>query len=290
MPEWLGPMVTGAASSFFGGLAKQGGQRMAGAAIDKVMGIPNPSPKTGAALGADMKAYQDTAFPGTNPWERLGGSGYPGGAVEAAKQSGKVQKQMQSKELATRVQVANIGAAAHVQSAATQLGPRAVRSARATQQGFKTPEYETPALGKIKQETRTEIARTAVEGSRAELEAHLAKLAPEFASAKLTAEQTRNNLAAILNAMKEIEKGDGKIATSIGVKGAMGAAGTIALSRIPIVRNFMRRFGAKYPTSKPITGKLRSGRPQMNPQKRPQPAAPYPGKGKLSKKAIKGIR
>lgn len=289
----IGGMFASGASAFMSGLAKQGGQRLAGSAIDKVMGIPTPTPKTGAALGADMRAYQDQAFPGTNPWERLGGSGYPGGGVETAKQAGKVQKEMQTKELATRVQVANIGAQAHVQSAATQLGSQAVRASKAIQEGYRVPDFKTPAqaqIGKIKQETLTEVARTAVEGSRAQLEAALAKLAKPMAEAKLTAEQTRNTTATIVNAMKEIEKGEGKLAGSVGLHAVGGTALGIVASRIPIVKAFMAKFGAKHITRKPILGKLKSGRPQMNPQKRPQKAPKRPPLGSLSKKAIKGLR
>lgn len=74
-------------------------------------GIPLP-PKTGAELGTDAAAYYSTAFPGTNPWERLG-AGNPAGAVETSQIAAKQQQRgieaqlfMQQRELNTRKDVA----------------------------------------------------------------------------------------------------------------------------------------------------------------------------------------
>lgn len=80
-------------------------------------GIPLPG-KTGSELGQDASDFFDKAFPGTNPWERLG-TGNPAGSVESSQISAKQQQRalqgqeiMQRRELGTRMQIAQMNAEA----------------------------------------------------------------------------------------------------------------------------------------------------------------------------------
>ncbi len=217
--------VTGAATAFGGPIAGAAG----GMVADKIFGIPNPG-KTGGALGSDARAYMDQAYPGTNPWERLGAPGYNAAGVESAKQTGRVQQKMQARQLGTQVQVAQIAAGAHVEAARTSVAPAAMKA---------------PAeMALIKQERLLSIAKTAMEGSRAELEGALAKLKTDFAFARLTAEQTKNYTATIINAMRDYEQGKYKTGGALLIKGgATGMFGAFA-QKIPLIKKFFESFGA----------------------------------------------
>lgn len=233
-------MLGALGKSIMEGFASSVGRRAVNYGEQKILGIPAPQqPKTGAALGIDQRAAMDQAFPGTNPWERLGAPGYAGAGVEAAKQTGKVQQKMQDKELSTRRQIANIQADAHVQAAATSVGPRAVASALQTRRGARGEDYTTANMASATQS----YAQAVVIGHKATIVKEEARLAKQMADAKLTSQQVSNTQAAVLNAIKEINKtGPGQISTSVAAKAGAGAIADAAISRFPIVRRFFNSF------------------------------------------------
>ncbi|AJK28269.1 putative minor capsid protein [Eel River basin pequenovirus] len=128
-----------------GALGSSGGPLSSiGPMIGKIAGIPMPGdPRTGADLGKDARAYFDEAFPGTNPWERLGSS-YGGGAVEVAKQQTKSQEQLQARELRTREKIAKIQARAQTTSAAVAHGPEAVTALDSFSRTGRVGNFNTP--------------------------------------------------------------------------------------------------------------------------------------------------
>ncbi len=75
-----------------------------------------------------MQRSHDTAFPGTNPWERLG-AGNPSGQVSVTDQQtkqknrdAKLQATVQTAQQSTQKEVAQIAANAHIQSAQIAAG------------------------------------------------------------------------------------------------------------------------------------------------------------------------
>lgn len=120
----------------------------AGGAIGhKVFGIPPPV--TGAQLGEQQRAYMDQAFPGTNPWERLGQSSALS-PVEVAQEQRKTQsKQLQvqeriaNKQMATQERVAQIGAGATKFATAFRHGPEGLRAMEQADEGRPIGAYDT---------------------------------------------------------------------------------------------------------------------------------------------------
>ena len=96
------------------------GASLGGRVADRV--FPADSKESGGSLGQGAKDYYDAAFPGTNPWERLG-AGNPQGQVEVAHQ----QQKQKNKELHTASQtqtnVAKIHAQAQVKAAEISANP-----------------------------------------------------------------------------------------------------------------------------------------------------------------------
>lgn len=98
---WMGP-VMGAGGALLGGLTAGPGGALSGAAKFGAMGysagsmIEGPRAAGGITSGVDAgtfaREYYDTAFPGTNPWERLGTS-QPGGQIAVAEKQAKQQAQ-----------------------------------------------------------------------------------------------------------------------------------------------------------------------------------------------------
>ena len=171
-------------------------------AMTKIAGIPLPG--QGASLGQDMKAYMDKAFPGTNPWERLG-SQYAGAGVESAKVSTKSQEKMQVKELASRERIAKIQAGATTEAAAIAHGPDAVTSIS----GRKVDPYDTTTQ-QARERLPHEIAKLVEEGkltgSQATIEKAKAQIADALAAAGLTKEQFPNLYASLANIGKGVAK------------------------------------------------------------------------------------
>ena len=73
------------------------GASLGGRLVDEF--LPADDPDSGSKLGQHAKDYYDSAFPGTNPWERLG-AGNPSGASSVAHQ----QQKQKNKELHTQAQ------------------------------------------------------------------------------------------------------------------------------------------------------------------------------------------
>ena len=87
--------VASAAPGMVGGYMQGGWMGMAAQGLSTLGQLTEPDPerRTGAEMGMDAKAYYDAAFPGTNPWERLG-AGNPAGQASIADQQVKNQKKI----------------------------------------------------------------------------------------------------------------------------------------------------------------------------------------------------
>ena len=90
--------------------------------------FPSAGADSGQRLGARANAYYDEAFPGTNPWERLG-AGNPSGQTSVANQQikqrnkdAKLQASVQTQQQRTQKEVAQIQAQAHIESARISAG------------------------------------------------------------------------------------------------------------------------------------------------------------------------
>lgn len=106
--------------------------------FQKVRGVPTPHVPTGQELGIQAKDYYDTAFPGTNPWDRLGTSS-PTGALGEKGLTAKQQIDMQRKEMALKssindktllmnYSIAEKQAKSNAISSAVSQGPDAIRA------------------------------------------------------------------------------------------------------------------------------------------------------------------
>ncbi|AXL14831.1 DNA pilot protein [Microviridae sp.] len=82
-------------------------------------GAPGPDP---SQLGRDAKSYYDAAFPGTNPWERLG-AGNPSSPIAVQKAQAKTQNQVVDKQLQMQDIASARQARAAGLNAAIQLDP-----------------------------------------------------------------------------------------------------------------------------------------------------------------------
>lgn len=112
----------GQISSFFGGPSSLGG----------ITG--------GAERGGEARDYYDQAFPGTNPWERLG-AGNPMGQLGAAEIGAKAQKHNVSVQARTQENVAKIQAAGAANVANIHNVP-ALRQAGAAESQAATAGYQ----------------------------------------------------------------------------------------------------------------------------------------------------
>ncbi|AJK28292.1 putative minor spike protein [Eel River basin pequenovirus] len=198
----LGALATSIGPKLIEGLAGKAGlssgmAEAAGSAVPamtKIAGIPLPG--HGAMAGQDAAAFMDKAYPGTNPWERLGANA--GASIGAAEKTTKSQERMQEKELATRKQVARIQAGATTEAAAIAHGPDAVTSISGrrvdpfdtrTQQDRERLPHE---IGKIIQDTRLTRGQATIEEAKA-------KIADLLAQAGLTKDQYPNLYTALAN-------------------------------------------------------------------------------------------
>ena len=97
--------------SYFEDIAKSGGGSFFDSIFgragnwlgDKIFGIPKP--KSGTELGQSHLDFMNTAFPGTNPWERLG-VGNVTGPVAIADQQTKNQRDLVDKQTSTQTGIA----------------------------------------------------------------------------------------------------------------------------------------------------------------------------------------
>ena len=77
-------------------------------------GITGVVPGSGRASGTEARDYYDEAFPGTNPWERLG-AGNPMGQMAAAGLSAETARRNVDKQVGTQQSIAALHAAASQQ-------------------------------------------------------------------------------------------------------------------------------------------------------------------------------
>lgn len=167
----LGNIVTGRSMvgrgihSAIGGIGSGLFGAAGGALGGKIFGIPEP--KSAAQLGRDTYDYGENAFPGTNPWERLGSS-TPVGSVESAK-IGQVSqlKQMNqntanlAKERENKRYIAELGAKTAVQT--SQIGRGLGASGQDPDARFASDVAKMDANTKLQlQKALTEISQTKI--------------------------------------------------------------------------------------------------------------------------------
>ncbi len=96
--------VTDFFSKSFGKMATSIGtgvvERGSDYALTSIFGGPD-RPRSGSELGLEAEAYYNRAFPGTNPWERLGTSA-PAGPVDIARRQVDTQRDINKRQLATQ--------------------------------------------------------------------------------------------------------------------------------------------------------------------------------------------
>lgn len=155
LPALIGPLLMAGGTA----LASKAGSAVG----DKVFGVPTPDVKSGQQLGADHRQYLDEAFPGTTPVERLGTSS-PGAQYSGSELTGKMQMRMKSQEMDNQSRIADSSNRAHVISAATPMGARAVQSALMSYGSGSGPEYDTP-VGQGRERLPSEVERTSGVGS-----------------------------------------------------------------------------------------------------------------------------
>ena len=94
--------------------------------------------QTGRELGQSAAGYYDAAFPGTNPWERLGAGNPMSSVVQAKAQRENVKSQLATstsnvkEQTSSAVKVAKIQAAGAANVATIHAGPAGVSAAAAT--------------------------------------------------------------------------------------------------------------------------------------------------------------
>ena len=196
---------------------------LAGDVMQKIAGIPMPG-QTGKELGRDAKAFYDEAFPGTNPWERLGGSGYPGGNVTTGREQQRTAERMQQKELATRERIADKQATAQTQSAAIAHGGKAVADVTDYRRGGPVPNYDTPStimarrfnedVAKVVADTNAAVQRANRDyyeairsGVQADIEKGLVQYKNILRDARVAKELTPNTYAFLINAANNAAQG-----------------------------------------------------------------------------------
>lgn len=109
----------------FGGVSQRQGFDLGGSLGSGIVS-QMPGMSVGALSGEQARKFMNEAYPGTNPWERLGAGG--GNAVGSQVSSHRHQKDLQRKDLASKERVAKIQADASMRSAAIPLGPAAVNA------------------------------------------------------------------------------------------------------------------------------------------------------------------
>jgi len=123
------------AGAGIGSFFKKGASKLGDTALDslanqfgqKINGIP--SHLTGAQLGQQQKSYMDAAFPGTNPWERLGQSSALT-PVEVAKEQRNTQREV------LRTQRQNVQEQTSAQRDVARIGQQTMRERMAVDQAM----------------------------------------------------------------------------------------------------------------------------------------------------------
>lgn len=129
MPFPFLPFLASAGSALLGKVSGGLVDKATGAIVDKVAGVPTPAqPKSGRERGMDDADYMDAVYPGTTPWERLGAPSAGGAGVASAEASGKIQKDLQSRELDNRREIADMNNRATIISSLGSVSPMASKS------------------------------------------------------------------------------------------------------------------------------------------------------------------
>lgn len=112
---------------------------------DKVTGIPTPSdPLSASQQGIDLRSFMDQAYPGTTPWERLGGNTGNFGSVTGADIQAKMHERLQSRELRNAREIAEGNNVASILAAASPQGAMAAQALVDKYHGVREgPEYAT---------------------------------------------------------------------------------------------------------------------------------------------------
>jgi len=107
---------------------------------DKVYGVAQGVPQ-GSELGRQAKDYYDQAFPGTNPWERLG-AGNPSGVAASSSLEADSAERRANKEMATQRSIANMTSMRSLVAAALPYGEEGIRSAVSVAKGGAVGKYD----------------------------------------------------------------------------------------------------------------------------------------------------
>ena len=174
------------------------GASLGGRVADQV--FPADSKESGGSLGQGAKDYYDAAFPGTNPWERLG-AGNPQGQVDVAHQQAKQKNKELHTASQTQLKTAQIHANAQVKSAQISANPGERQAAVAEA-------LSGPQIAKLAQEAKT-LDTQAVKNlqdallSGAKTEWTQADLERVLASTQLIGVELLDLSAAYLNKIRE---------------------------------------------------------------------------------------
>lgn len=220
------PMID--VGNLVGQAGNQMGKKLTEQLIQRLFGEKSDPIKDAKKSGAAAAAYYDQAFPGTNPWERLG-SGNPSGQLSVADKNIKNQKEMQAKELKTRENIASIQANTQLQTA--EIAAQAPNRMASVGEAKLAPEIAMLDAG-TKEKIASAIAlhqRGKLIGNENLLMRSRALIADELANAELTDLQNRNIRTSIMNVLNDPEAtagGLGAIIASLFGKGPKGGNST----------------------------------------------------------------
>ena len=155
------------------------------------------------ARGKESKSYMDAAFPGTNPWERLKGSGgSTGGAGLETRNQFRVQEKLQNAQLSSQQKIAERNNKSQIISSLGQVSPKALTAGLSAYGGKQPGSYGTQTqisqeklaseIANIKADTQTKKALTLLNN---------AGYIERLASAQLKG--TQNEVEKIMQSMQE---------------------------------------------------------------------------------------
>ena len=217
-------LETGSANTVSNLIQEQGG---------KLLGIPSQDQK--------LKNTMDKLYPGTNPWERLGGvgSGVASQALgsQVRREQQRTQQHIADKTIAKDKEVARIQAQAQVKSAEITAAPKATvapsevdrnvaQKGLMNEQAISVARQVQPLIDRMsaqEQQALTTAVKLAFEGKIAEAQAEVAR---QKAAAD-TISKEFGFLAPLINLLRfdTLASAWQKAPASIAVGGALGAAG-----------------------------------------------------------------
>ena len=167
------------------------GGALGGVLVDKVFNN-TPGKESGQSLGQGARDYYDAAFPGTNPWERLG-AGNPSGATAVADQKAKTDRNAQrtqagiaSTQQATQIKVAKIHADATKAAAGVSAAPSHRQATVAEAKA--DPEIAQIVSDTLLKDANAKLTAEQTEKIAAEIEQLLAKIPGDVAFSKIQEE------------------------------------------------------------------------------------------------------